>query len=400
MKSLIHRSATPLGAIFAALFLLFVVIAIMVAGRVSATNGQQQAGRLVTIHDRGTEKVILTDAATIGDALKEAGIELDENDAVEPAQNEKLVSNEYNVNIYRARAVIIVDGVLIKKVITPYQTAEQIARSAGVKLYPEDRTTLTSSNDIIADGAGLKLTIDRATPVSFTLYGKTTQIRTQGLTVGDMLKEKGITLGKDDRAAPSLSTTITSGLSIRLWREGKQTITVDEAIPFDTEKIQDGDRPVGYTAVQTTGRAGSRNVTYEVTVRDGKEVGRTEIASITTSEPQKQIEIVGVKTPLVPYTGTGTKTEWLIAAGIPESDWGYVDYIITRESGWNPNSVNNTSGACGLAQALPCSKVPGNPLNPIDSLKWANGYAHTCVSYRMYCGWEGAYRFWLGHNWW
>jgi len=28
-----------------------------------------------------------------------------------------------------------------------------------------------------------------------------------------------------------------------------------------------------------------------------------------------------------------------------------------HESGWNPNSVNRSSGACGIPQALPCSKI-------------------------------------------
>lgn len=28
-----------------------------------------------------------------------------------------------------------------------------------------------------------------------------------------------------------------------------------------------------------------------------------------------------------------------------------------HESGWNPNSVNKKSGACGIPQALPCSKI-------------------------------------------
>jgi hypothetical protein len=28
-----------------------------------------------------------------------------------------------------------------------------------------------------------------------------------------------------------------------------------------------------------------------------------------------------------------------------------------RESGWNPNSVNKSSGACGIPQAYPCSKI-------------------------------------------
>ncbi len=28
-----------------------------------------------------------------------------------------------------------------------------------------------------------------------------------------------------------------------------------------------------------------------------------------------------------------------------------------KESGWNPNSYNKKSGACGIPQALPCSKI-------------------------------------------
>lgn len=95
------------------------------------------------------------------------------------------------------------------------------------------------------------------------------------------------------------------------------------------------------------------------------------------------------------YTGGGSKTEWLIAAGIAESDWGYVDYIVNRESGWNPNATNRSSGACGLVQALPCSKVPGNGYNPVDNLRWANGYATG-----RYGSWAGAYAFWVNNHWW
>ncbi len=95
------------------------------------------------------------------------------------------------------------------------------------------------------------------------------------------------------------------------------------------------------------------------------------------------------------YTGGGSPAEWMAAAGIAQSDWGYVDYIVGRESGWNPNSTNRTSGACGLVQALPCSKVPGNGYDPVDNLRWASGYAAG-----RYGGWAGAYAFWVSHNWW
>lgn len=103
------------------------------------------------------------------------------------------------------------------------------------------------------------------------------------------------------------------------------------------------------------------------------------------------------QTPAAPpkYTGGGSPADWMTAAGIPEKDWGYVDYVVSRESGWNPNATNAGSGACGLVQALPCSKVPGNGYDPVDNLRWADGYAKG-----RYGSWKGAYDFWIANNWW
>jgi hypothetical protein len=95
------------------------------------------------------------------------------------------------------------------------------------------------------------------------------------------------------------------------------------------------------------------------------------------------------------YTGGGAPAEWMAAAGIAESDMGFVDYIVSRESGWNPNATNRSSGACGLVQALPCSKVPGNGYDPVDNLRWGTGYATG-----RYGGWAGAYAFWTANHWW
>lgn len=118
-----------------------------------------------------------------------------------------------------------------------------------------------------------------------------------------------------------------------------------------------------------------------------------------TSPIEEKVEPKPVAAPvaasLPKYTGGGSPAEWMAAAGIAESDWGYVDYIVSRESGWNPNATNSSSGACGLVQALPCSKVPGSGYNPVDNLRWANGYA-----VGRYGSWQGAYNFWIAKRWW
>lgn len=392
MKLRLRKSTTILSVSLAILGFVGVFAASLVTRPALAADST--SGRLISVHDRGVKTVFLTEAETLSDALKQAGIEIDSHDAVEPSLDEKLVASNYQVNIYRARPVVVIDGATRVKVVTPFQTAEQIVNDVNIKLYPEDETSLARSTDIITEGAGLQLKIDRATPISLDLYGKKTEVRTQATTVGDMLKEKGITLAANDKASLPNTTPVSEGMDLRIWREGKQTVTVDEAVNFSTEQIKDADRPTSYKEVRTAGVAGSRSVTYEIDIRNGQEVARKEIASIVTQQPQTQVEVVGSKPAYLPYTGGGSKTEWLAASNIPQESWGYADFMVSRESGWNPNSVNKSSGACGLAQALPCSKVPGDPMNPVNSLNWMNSYVNG-----RYGGWQGAYNFWQEKHW-
>ena len=98
-------------------------------------------------------------------------------------------------------------------------------------------------------------------------------------------------------------------------------------------------------------------------------------------------------------TITGEKTDWMKAAGIPESDWQYVDYIIEHESGWNYRAVNASSGATGVCQALPGSRMAtaGSDYldNPVTQLKWCHSYAN-----ERYGSWQQAYNAWRSQNWW
>lgn len=97
---------------------------------------------------------------------------------------------------------------------------------------------------------------------------------------------------------------------------------------------------------------------------------------------------------------SGSHADWMRAAGIAESDFGYVDVIIGRESGWGVTKYNYAgSGAYGLGQALPASKMAkyGSDYmtNPVTQLKWANAYATS-----RYGSWAGAYSHWVvRHTW-
>ncbi len=81
--------------------------------------------------------------------------------------------------------------------------------------------------------------------------------------------------------------------------------------------------------------------------------------------------------------------------GISDSDYVYVDYIFTHESGWNPDAKNPHSSAEGLPQALPYSKTGCDHGDAKCQIAWSDTYAKA-----SYGSWQGAYNHWRSHGWW
>lgn len=72
-------------------------------------------------------------------------------------------------------------------------------------------------------------------------------------------------------------------------------------------------------------------------------------------------------------------------------------FIYMKESGNNPLSVNRSSGACGLGQALPCSKLS----NVCPNMDYACQDAFfTRYMQSRYGTWEKAVAFWNQRHWW
>lgn len=283
---------TVIRVAMALLVLLSVPFALI--NQVSAQSSDPaKDGRLVTFHDRGDVRVILTYAQSVSDAIDDAGIVLAEEDVVEPGLDEQLVANDYTINIYRARPVIISDGIVRIKVMTAAQTAEGIMKDADLKLQPEDITSISASTDIVADGAGEVLTIDRATKFTLDLYGTKTTAYSHKATVAEMLYSEGIGLGEKDRMSPGKDAPITAGMTVSIWREGIQTKTVREDAPFTTRYVHDVDQPIGYSKIKTKGVNGVKNVTYQIVIKNGKEVSRQAIQTVILEQPQEQVEVIG-----------------------------------------------------------------------------------------------------------
>lgn len=70
-------------------------------------------------------------------------------------------------------------------------------------------------------------------------------------------------------------------------------------------------------------------------------------------------------------------------------------FIYMKESGNRTNAINASSGACGLGQALPCSKMPCSLSDYACQDAFFTKYMQS-----RYGTWENAKAFWLAHRWW
>jgi uncharacterized protein YabE (DUF348 family) len=385
-------SRHPFGA---PIVLFFVLLGISVGAFLLLTSHEEtsrpRTARIVILSYDHHEQTVPSSEATVGELVKKLDIPIHEGDVIEPTPTTHINQDDFRINIYRAVPVKIVDGAKVTYGYSAATTSRSIAAQAGISTFAEDRLTTEPVDNFLRDYAiGEQVVIDRSTPVALNLYGANIPIRTHAKTVREMLKEKNLKILKADTVQPSLDAPITANMAVSVIRNGIQTVNEAHEIAMPIQIVNDPNLAYGTTAIRQQGAPGKQIVTYQITVENGKEVSRVQLQSVITLEPVTQIVAKGINL-------GGIKGDMALA-GISPDDYNYVDYIVSHESGWNPQA-QNSSGAYGLCQALPGSKMAtaGSDwaTNPVTQLRWCNSYA-----VGKYGSWASAYNYWITHRYW
>lgn len=293
----------------------------------------------VTIYDDGGYRTVKTSVSTVREVLEGAEVEVNDVDIVEPSLDTQIEGNEFYINIYRARPAVVMDGVKRQYIMTASYDPKQIAREAGFTVYDGDEI-VTVANDSFLE-AGIASTY-------------------------------------------------------RIIRNGGRTITLEENLPYPTEIRYDYNLAKGERQLEQAGEDGRRVSVYEVQFENNIEVGRTLVSEEVKLEPVPEIVIVGAKLSIPPEQETCVG--WLREAGVPEADLEAALYIIYHESSCRVDAENPSSGAYGIPQALPGTKMASAGddwrTNPITQLRWMDGYVKG-----RYGGWQQALQFKQAKGW-
>ncbi len=295
--------------------------------------------KYVTFYDDGEKLTVKTEAKTVDEALSRAGILINDGDIVDPGIDSEINADNYFINIYRARPVIIKDGMTEKYVMTASYDAKNIVTEAGFMVYDGDEIDLVPNDNFLETGVA-------------NVYV--------------------------------------------LTRNGGRTITEEVEIPYAEETIKDVNLESGKSEVRQLGEVGMKRVYYNVYYVDNKEVSREVVSEEIVREPVARIVAVGVKKSVPPEWETCAN--WAREAGVSEAELPLALDLIYRESGCRVDARNASSGAYGIPQALPGSKMATYgadwETNPVTQIRWMIGYVNG-----RYGGWSQALEFWYNHGW-
>lgn len=336
--------------------------------------------RIVTLYVDNSRQTLPTRAKTVEDLLDRLDIKIHEGDVVEPSLDAPIVSDNFNVNIYRSRPVMIIDGQKRTVVDSADQSAKIAARKAGIIIYPEDEITPEAPENLLGEGVvGERYVIDRATPVTLILYGSVSALRTQAKTVGQLLKEKDINVSPSDTVSPAADTPLRADMKLTITREGQKIATVEEEIAPTVEYVDDINLLRGNTVVREPGVNGKKVVTYEIKTENGVEISRRLLQEIVTIQPQRQLIARGTKI-VISNPSENVKIGEQLAAGRgwTGEQWYCLYQLWQKESGWSTTAGNPSSGAYGIPQALPGGKMASAgadwSTNPATQISWGMNY--------------------------
>jgi 3D (Asp-Asp-Asp) domain-containing protein len=143
-----------------------------------------------------------------------------------------------------------------------------------------------------------KNTVSAAAPqlhrVTLTADGETRDLLTASVTVGELLKEHHVVLGKSDRCSVKPNVAVTDAQEITIIRVRSEVVTDTNPIPFPRRKSYSTSLPVGETVVKREGVPGSHAITYRDYYRDEIRTTRVKLAAKTVA-PRPQVEVIGTR---------------------------------------------------------------------------------------------------------
>ncbi|WP_206792699.1 resuscitation-promoting factor [Amycolatopsis sp. MtRt-6] len=305
-------------------------VMISVAGGGAAALAMNKS---ITVDVDGHQQTVHSFGDTVGEVLEDAGLSVGEHDSLSPSPQAE-VGDGGVIKLERGRQLkLIVDGAERTSWVRATHLGDALSQLGMAEMdKPGTWMSMPKDGELPLQGA----TVEIKTLKNITLYdggNAPKQVQTTAVTTKEFLGEYKLTLGPEDKAEGGLDVKLTDGAEVHISRTGVSTVVQKEAIDPPEQRVDDPNLAKGKTQVEDPGTPGEKEVTYKVTQKNGKEVGRESISEKVITQPKPKIIHVGTKE--APAPNIGDASAW--------------DRIAQCESGGNW-AINTGNGYYGGLQ--------------------------------------------------
>ncbi|GLV89961.1 hypothetical protein Slala04_14150 [Streptomyces lavendulae subsp. lavendulae] len=265
--------------------------ALVVAFLAGGTTAFVAADKSVRLTVDGVPRELHTFAGDVEELLAAEGLDVGPHDLVAPAPGEALDDGEEIVVRYGRPLRLTLDGQQ-RQVWTTARTVDGALRQFGIRA---EGAYLSAPRTAPVPRAGLALSVRTERSVTFMADGRERTIRTNAATVQEALDQAGITLQGQDTTSVPPDAFPRDGQTVTVLRISGTREVREERIPFETEKVKDGDLFAGTEVVERAGRPGARRVTYSLRTVNGVRQKPRAIADEVVREPVTQLVRVGTR---------------------------------------------------------------------------------------------------------
>ena len=212
---------------------------------------------------------------------------------------------EGDFHVLSAYEVTVVNGDETVKLLSNGGKVSDILKEAGVELGENQISYPAYDSEIKGD---CEIRVLDAKPVSITADGETKEVLLPDGTVEEALQLGSVKLGKDDILDVKRTTPVSKVKSITIKRVTYKDETVSETIPFDKVKENSDELDLGETKIKTEGIDGEKAVVNRVKYIDGERDSSLTIAEKVVKKPVDEVTLVGTKG-AASADGAGTFTD-------------------------------------------------------------------------------------------
>jgi uncharacterized protein YabE (DUF348 family) len=268
----------------------------------------------VSILADGKKYALVTTARLPVNLLAEAGILLHPGDRLFadgksiPIDRELSRSPAHSLQVRRAHRVTLRDGSDVLTFDSSAATLGQALWEAGIQLRTGDRLSPPAETPIAGP---LEAELEIARPVEIRSPAGRIRMHTAAETVGEALAEAGLPLQALDYSLPAASSTLPANGRIQVVRVQENVILETEPLPFETRTQPLADLQIDSQQIVEPGTYGITARRIRIRYEDGVEVSRKTEAEYIAQEPRPRILGYGTKIlPLSLDVPGGELTYW------------------------------------------------------------------------------------------